>query len=867
MKKILLSLLMMAIAVTATAQTIGEAFYIYRNDGGFNAFFREEVDSMVYSNYDNDSIHYDDVVTQVVYTPDSVYRIPLAAIDSVGFVTPKNVTKEGVLDLSGSLFDFLVKYEGACLYFLESTPSSLLPSKGDKLVTTDMTEMFPCGFAGEVISIEKRDGYFVVECSGLELEDVFDSYSYAIDLAGNDDSSSAMRVSPNVDRTFDVPTMSHSWGLGVGTPIFDVNGSVTASLTPKFHVKGNDLVDPVRGRMTNIRVTCNYDTSLSYEFGVEKSETFDFPFPGGRGERPICPLLSFFWDFGMFVGVSGGVTYSQTFTQSHVSYLDYIRVGNKIPNISFNKPIQKGGNKEVGRLALNGTLRGGWYGELGVKPWLLDKNSNFGGKVSGRLEVGLEAVIERGIDLTGLREADRSTALYDFVDNAGDLTLPSLTVSPYASVDITVKVGPWDTHWAPWKGKFGSPIYEGGYFPHFSNVKYERTNNTGMVKFTSDLSRTCPFLYKIGFSALDESGNIVKTEYAAGSYSNPYTMPSYEVAISGLDKDKKYKVHPTINVFNYPVLASPYVTVMPCPVKITDFHQTGSQYKKDGFAHDGVTYDYRFDVSVTVTLEDDKNVHDWGYVYRDPNGRETEISLSRFGKSYTDTRYAYFRNQASSTVCLFGYVKYVDSDETVYGEPKDYDVSHSLTYCPDGNHPHMIDLGLPSGTKWACCNVGATTPEGYGGYYAWGETEEKDYYTWGTYIHCNGSYDTCHDLGSDIAGTGYDVAHVRWGGSWVMPSLDQIKELLNKCSTQWTTKNGVNGRTFTGPSGGTIFLPAAGYRWDDYLSSAGSGGLYWSSTQNPSYSSRAYYLSFNSGGAHWYDYSRDGGHTVRPVSR
>lgn len=366
MKKSILSLILMAIAVTTSAQTIGDAFYIYRNDGGFNAFFREEVDSIVYSNYDNDSIWYDDVVTQVVYTPDSIYRIPLAAIDSVGFVTPKNVTKEGVLDLSGSLFDYFVKYEGACLYFLESTPSSLLPGVGNKLFTIDMTEMFPCGFAGEVVSIEKRDGFFVVECSGLELEDVFDSYSYAIDLAGNDDSSSTMRVSPNVDRTFNVPTMSHSWGLGVGTPIFDVNGSVTASLTPKFHVKGNDLVDPVRGRMTNIRVTCNYETSLSYEFCVEKSvPPFDFPFPGGRGERPICPFLSFFWDFGMFVGVSGGVTYSQKFTQNHVSYMDYIRVGNKMPNISFGKPVQKGGNKEVGRLALNGTLRGGWYGEFG----------------------------------------------------------------------------------------------------------------------------------------------------------------------------------------------------------------------------------------------------------------------------------------------------------------------------------------------------------------------------------------------------------------------------------------------------------------------------------------------------------------------
>ena len=194
-------------------------------------------------------------------------------------------------------------------------------------------------------------------------------------------------------------------------------------------------------------------------------------------------------------------------------------------------------------------------------------------------------------------------------------------------------------------------------------------------------------------------------------------------------------------------------------------------------------------------------------------------------------------------------------------------VQPSYLTCPDDNHPHLIDLGLPSGTKWACCNVGADKPETYGGYYAWGETEEKDYYNWGTYVHCDGDWDSCHDLGSDIAGTQYDVGHVKWGGSWVMPSLDQITELLGNCTTQWTTKNGVKGRTFIGPSGGTVFLPAAGDRWDDGLYRAGSGGLYWSSTQVSSGSDNACFLTFFSGGARWFSSYRYYGRPVRPVSK
>ena len=197
----------------------------------------------------------------------------------------------------------------------------------------------------------------------------------------------------------------------------------------------------------------------------------------------------------------------------------------------------------------------------------------------------------------------------------------------------------------------------------------------------------------------------------------------------------------------------------------------------------------------------------------------------------------------------------------------------SYLTCPDDHHPHLIDLGLPSGTKWACCNVDTDHPENqspgnYGGYYAWGETVTKSTYGWSNYTHCDGSSHTCHDLGSDIAGTDYDVAHVKWGGSWVMPSREQQDELISNCTSTWTTQSGVSGRLFTGTNGGSIFLPAAGYRYDSDLYDAGSYGDYWSSTQYPSGTYYAYYLDFYSGSTYTnYVYGRRDGFTVRPVSR
>ena len=180
----------------------------------------------------------------------------------------------------------------------------------------------------------------------------------------------------------------------------------------------------------------------------------------------------------------------------------------------------------------------------------------------------------------------------------------------------------------------------------------------------------------------------------------------------------------------------------------------------------------------------------------------------------------------------------------------------------------MIDLGLPSGTKWACCNVGASTPEGYGNYYAWGETQPKSWYSEDSYQYYNGNldYPDCWvNIGSDIAGTQYDAATANWGSPWRMPTLTQIEELLNNCTSVWTTQNGVNGRKFTGPNGGTIFLPAAGDRWSDELYGLGSLGDYWFSALRESYPDGACYLVFASDGAVWSYYGRLYGLSVRPV--
>ena len=139
-----------------------------------------------------------------------------------------------------------------------------------------------------------------------------------------------------------------------------------------------------------------------------------------------------------------------------------------------------------------------------------------------------------------------------------------------------------------------------------------------------------------------------------------------------------------------------------------------------------------------------------------------------------------------------------------------------------------VDLGLS--VKWATCNVGASRPEDYGGYYAWGETEEKDTYTWENYKYWtdkneNGIVDNFSEITSipgNICSTKYDVAHVKWGGDWRMPTPDEFKELIEKC----TWEIGAEGFSIIGPNGNKIFLPYSGEKRGNLLSGIQQEGAY-----------------------------------------
>ncbi len=243
----------------------------------------------------------------------------------------------------------------------------------------------------------------------------------------------------------------------------------------------------------------------------------------------------------------------------------------------------------------------------------------------------------------------------------------------------------------------------------------------------------------------------------------------------------------------------------------------------------------------------------------------------RVGGLKHSTKY-YYRTYVSISSLSFDY----------YG--KTYSFTTQKVQGDYGNHAY-VDLGLPSGTLWATCNIGADNPEDYGLYFAWGETTgytqdttDGHSFNWASYKYaiddyntltkyCNDSYygyngftDTLTELEPED-----DAAYVNWGANWRMPSYDQQTELRTKCTWTWKTKSGKNGYEVVGPNGSSLFFPTAGRRSGTSLDLAGSDGYYWSRTLGTVSPNDGWYLNFGSSGIITISSYRYYGRSVRPV--
>ena len=678
---------------------------------------------------------------------------------------------------------------------------------------------FETGFSGRVSRIDTYPDSIVCAVEGVLLSDIYQRL-VAVGISYSEGAEeSAARAHKRV------------WGMNTGSgvsfpipPIVGLQvGPVSISCTPTIIMKyivclwEHNLKDYV-----DIRCYQTYDGSVSINAQLDKSYTPE-PKWAGPGITLPTPVPGLYGrvQVGGFFRASGSVQLSATrkFYREGVSGFVYSEDSGFRTINEWNNPPEEDWEASV---SIDGSLSAGLAGRLqfGIAHEKLasaDITLYVGPEISGHAELNATGLVVDKNLYSSIKDSEITLSLIADV-------VPGYQLAGFKSSNVMPE--PPTHNDTPVSLKFTRQLNHWYLVPEFDKLKWKAGSNGGDL--SGSISRNLLPKVSLGWGLYDENDNLYKSEFFPQTYRKLEDWPQDGLShhLSNLQKNTKYQAYPLVKLMGIEMRADKSVEVClrDCPVTLSGFTVTKKQHEKGAFFNDGSYYDYRFDVSVTATLTgSDDGVRDWGYVYRDPNGREKELSLvqpSGYGTTYTDTRWAYFRSGTPPFTCtLIPYVKYVDSDETVYGEPQDFPLEYSETTCPDDHHPHWIDLGLPSGTKWACCNVGASSPEAFGGYYQFGQ------------------------IGS-------------------APSLDQIRELVNNTTYVWTTQNGVNGGKFTGPNGGSVFLPAAGWVLSGELKYVGWWGLYWSST--PYDESGAYHLDVL-GNAGWDGFLRIFGLTVRPV--
>ena len=306
---ILTALLTIVGIQSVKGQAVQDALYIFRNDGGFNAFFFADIDRFEYSNIDTLGVAHDDMVVQEIYALDTLYRIPISAIDSIAFVTPETIYKKDVAHTSKSdLWKYVVKGDSTQFTLAANTPQSLIPKVGDKLVKEDYTSNMPFGVYGKVSSVNTQSDGTIVNFEPVALTDLFDQYvcKGGVELGEEGDSGQARtrggkyigNGSFTYDEDFDLPSYTMNENLlGLSslltakykdvTCLVSGTGNVVIKISPKVSIRGfyslgiagEHYVVTVRGE-TSATTTFTGKGSLTLRFDkgiplIEKK--FGFP--------------------------------------------------------------------------------------------------------------------------------------------------------------------------------------------------------------------------------------------------------------------------------------------------------------------------------------------------------------------------------------------------------------------------------------------------------------------------------------------------------------------------------------------------------------------------------------------------------------
>lgn len=689
MKRIL-SLIIVSICASLQ-MSAQDVFFIFRNDGQFNSFFSEDVECIQYSKFDLDGIEHDSYVVQEIVTEDSLYRIPLEVIDSVGFEATENKMYPEVVNLRGNIRQYVVSATDTTIILRSDCPAILLPSVGDKLCTDEMSDVFFVGFAGKVRKISNTSEGILIECDRIALTDIYESYCSVVDVEGGNEGYMVKRRKEETkfNKTFTLPTLGGSVSAEVS---FDAvpelislaaGWSVSTSLEMEINCRGCYLIKWNRAMMD---MHCVSTIKATNSFGVSGSLSVggDHGFLPKAPEFPIAPFVSLFVEPGWFLKGTGtiGAEISYEDTYRHQMHFNLETATLRMP--SYNSTLKKV-KREINGLTLYGssTIDIGVYAKLGFGLTIFAENVNihargdFGLELETKQEL-LKSDFEKGLEGTWLYDKlnlDRASSVYAIRGASMNADLGTLHSSLGAKLSI------------------GETLFNCGVVPKFTDLKYELSKESGnKLKVSSKLDRKVLVPLKLGYKLFDMDKKEVATVYDDKLYTifNP-AYDSLELELpNSMVPGQKYYLYPCIKVFNYDLLASPNEEVtLDFPVQITSVDVSKASYYPEHYTQNGEKYSFKYNTKTLVELDPDAQVEEWGYFYVDEKNNLAAIMVpSSSDHVYEDSRYAYYRNEPKSQVMFGGLVRYKnDPNYYLNQSPKLYDIEYpkdasiSLTSC------------------------------------------------------------------------------------------------------------------------------------------------------------------------------------------
>jgi hypothetical protein len=815
------------------------------------------VDSIVFSEIDLDSIVHEEFVVQEFHTPDSIYRIPIASIDSVGFQKPGTIYEKDVIQLNGNLFDYLISEDSMSLTFDAAIPSTLLPKVGDKLATVELSDKLPFGFAGLVREVKEDSCGYIVSCDTLQFEEVMYRFYGINEIVLKQDEPQISSYRKTYSRPFTIKPLKIS-SIKVdlinifkpkdsdndaikyleGEPIACATYSIE---TTKINGRVSYVIDKIillshYDLQAEIDLIGKYEWELGGKFELSankklnhiinekllknglgaKGLDFDFPLgfvPIHLGVIPkfgITGELATIFTHNLSTNFKIHITH-YPFTKALIHPFNTIKLAPTSLHNSFDWEI----------IAGNLSFQTGITLEVGIG------NKHFWGGVEGGPMFSAKGGVDVDFEeLANSQTKPLNTKVYDtFKDECIEWEI-------FTDTDVLVNFEDmvkwkWDLIDIP-KWTWGSGKWD--FLPKFAATRAigEKENYDGTTLEASTLiTNDCIIPYTVGFTLFDNEGNKIgdpqwRDEKFKSRGDEPFVR--YAKTWNNVETGRKYHVYPTLKFFNFDVLASP----------------------KDDIAFGAITT-LDADAGInTATMrgnvkweEDHESIFNYGIIYGTTPSLTVNSGTPIAAAGNTDGDFSVFVNGLKDDTKYYYRAYLRVGDEYFYAEEvKSFKTKKELA--------DEVDLGLS--VNWRSWNVGATKAEEDGNYFAWGETEQKEEYTWQTYFENphdeNDNWVGCATT-TDITGSDKDAATVVLGEKWRTPTSEEMKELMDNCTWKWTTMNEVNGymveSNVAGYVGNYIFLPAAGNYDKKDVKNKGSYGGYWTSTPLSSESKAAAY--------------------------